>query len=338
VGNEINRTPTANSDMDLSQQTILSSPPQGSRLKHKGSAGLPQNLSEFKNVERTIRMPSNSRSHRKFAFADLPEEKFTENAAQQRRDLMKNAGSRLTQVTQVNGKPKGAGDGLVMDRIEIGTKKVDKNRVTIPSNPARLPNPTGPPANGRESPDELQGDATTHPMPKTLTGKPVKSGRQSRIEIHPSPPRKRSPSDIQPTIFSSSPQDKKKAKRSHQKPAKKLILQASYFRMGSLNKTCSEDESAAIYLVDNELQLRDEIPGSGPVLKISFDEIRNIHVGDGTSRKVRLSIAGAHGGKNKKFDIELGTPKEKHTLLKILGLLDIGQEIREPYDFHMTSL
>jgi sentrin-specific protease 7 len=328
VGHETDQTPTA---MDRSQQTVLSSPLQNSRLKHKGFAGLPQKLNEFNDVERTIRMSPGSRRFqiRQFSF-DSPDEKFTEKAAQQRRNLMSAAGD---QSSQVNGKPKGAGDALVMDRIEIGTKKADKNRVAIPSNPTR------PPVNGRESPDELQGAITTHPMSKTSTEKPVKAGRQCRIETHPLPTRKRSPSDIQPTEFSS-PQDKKKAKRSHQKPAKVSILQTSYFRMGSFSKSCTKDESAPIYVIDNGIQLCEDIPGPGPdsMPRIPFGEIRNILVGDGTSRKVRLSMARPYSDSNKILDIEFWTPEEKDTLLNIPGLPNIGQELRDAYDFQMTSL
>ena len=331
VGHEIDRTATANPNMDRSQQTILSSPLQNLRPKHKGAAGLSQYLDEYKEVERNVRISPSARRTQisQFSFSDSHDEKFTEKAAQQRRDMTNAADARLSQV---NGKPKGAGEGRFMDRIEIGTKKSNKDRSAVSSNASR------PPVNGRESPDELQGDITTHPMPKSLTEKPIKAARQSRIEIHPqSVTRKRSPSDIQPTDFSSPPQDKKKAKRSHQKPAKKSILQASYYRIGSFSKTCTRDEFAPIHIVDIGLQLREDLLGPDNVLLIHFEKITNILVGEGTSRKVRLSMMGARNDSNERFDVEFWTQDEKSAMLKIVQSPNIAQEFRDAYEFQMTS-
>lgn len=71
-------------------------------------------------------------------------------------------------------------------------------------------------SSSRESPDVLQGGVTTKQSPRHIHSQQNHVSHNTNSDFLPSPSRKRSPTDIRPTDFASSPlQGPKRAKRSH---------------------------------------------------------------------------------------------------------------------------
>jgi sentrin-specific protease 7 len=245
--------------------------------------------------------------HDQFSSGDVRDERFTENAAQERRRLAKAADTRLSQA---NGKPTQRTE--FPSNIEIGIKKSGKKPTAAPTDKIRRP------INGRESPDELQGDTTTHPLPKSLVAKAPRTTRQPKAEVHnETPTRKRSPSDIRPTDFSSPSQGTKKAKVSHKDFEKKFSLYA--FQFGSLSKTCSIREAAPIYSNKDGLELRGNVIAHGDQLSIPFENFTKIFMGQSPSRKVRIQLIPGSVEAGDQLDLEFWRSDEKRKFAKMLS-------------------
>lgn len=307
----IDPTATGNIISDRAQPVTLSPPLQNPKPKSKGADAISRRLDEQKQLENGVKESPSRRQaqNKRSTSADSHDEKFTGRAAQQRRELAR-----------------GAGELHPVGRSETKTKKSDRNHhCTTPESIAF-------PINDRESPDELQGDITTHPIPKSLTGKSIKATHHSRDAMQSEPAnRKRSPFDIQPTEFSSPTQDKKKAKRSHQKSNKKSTLQASYCRIGSFVKTCGDDEFTPIHAIDDGLEvLTDPL---GPVKKIPFRSIKSAILGEETSQTISLLISGEHSDSKPRSDIRCRTRNDMSTLLEILRTNHITVRRKDMYDF-----
>ncbi|KAJ5575657.1 Peptidase C48 SUMO/Sentrin/Ubl1 [Penicillium sp. DV-2018c] len=249
--------------------------------------------------------------HDRFSSGDLPDERFTENAAQQRRRMAK---ATDTQLSQVNGKPTQRVEYL--HNIEIGVKKPGKKPVGAPSNTTRRP------SNGRESPDELQGDTTTHPVPRSLVAKGPRTTSQNNPEVHieaPARKRSRSPSDIRPTDFSSPSQGTKKTKTSHKDYKTKFSLYA--FRTGSVSKTCGSKETFPIYSTNDGLELRGKryLLDSNDWLSIPFEKFSKVFMGQSPSRKVRIELVPGSIETDDQLDLEFSRSDEKQKFGKMLS-------------------
>ncbi|KAJ5146403.1 Peptidase C48 SUMO/Sentrin/Ubl1 [Penicillium bovifimosum] len=245
--------------------------------------------------------------HDLFFSGDLRDERFTENAAQQRRRMAKAADSRLSHA---NSKPTQRAEPP--GNIEIGVKKSVKKPIAAPSDTIRRPTA------GRESPDELQGDTTTHPVPKSLAGKGPRTTRQSIPEVHIEvSTRKRSPSDIRPTDFSSPSQGTKKAKTSHRSFEKRFSLYS--FQIGSLHKTCVIKETVPIYSNNDGLELRGDVLDHNDQLSIPFEKFSKVIMGQSPSRKVRIELVPGSVEAGDQLDLEFWRSEEKRKFGKMLS-------------------
>ncbi|KAJ5365837.1 Peptidase C48 SUMO/Sentrin/Ubl1 [Penicillium concentricum] len=245
--------------------------------------------------------------HDQFSYADSRDEKFTETAAQQRRNMARSTDPRLSQI---NRRSNQANEAIVIGNIEVGSKGSGPNRIAVPlTNFRRL-------ANGRESPDELQGDITTHRVPKSLSEKQPQTTRPSKPTIHTeTPTRKRSPSDIPLQDFSSPAPAIKKAKISQKHSDKKHQLR--YFRIGTSSTSCDMKETVPIYSNKQGFEFREDALGQGNTISIPFQKIMHIVVGEKPSRKVRMKLARPFEPDDQ-LDIEFWTTDEKEKLLEVL--------------------
>ncbi|KGO43406.1 Peptidase C48, SUMO/Sentrin/Ubl1 [Penicillium expansum] len=247
--------------------------------------------------------------HAQFSSADSRDERFTETAAQQRRDQ---ARSKAPRLYQPNGKANQTSEAIVIGSIETGPKRTGRNRTAVPSTSIHRP------ANGRESPDELQGDITTHQVPRSFSGTQSQTTRPSNPGMDTeSPTRKRSPSDAQtPDLAPPSPATKK-PKISQKGSDKKHILR--YFRTGSFGKSCDKMEYVPIYSNKEGLELREDVLGQGNTISIPFHQIRQIFTGEPPSRKVRIRMLQNSVQADDQLDVEFWTTEEKLKLLEVLN-------------------
>ncbi|KAJ5512208.1 Peptidase C48 SUMO/Sentrin/Ubl1 [Penicillium fimorum] len=256
--------------------------------------------------------------HDQFSSADSRDEKFTETAAQQRRNLARSTDPRLSQINRRSNQPN---DAVVIGNIEVGSKRAGPNRIAVPLTKFRRP------ANGRESPDELQGDITTHQVPRSLSEKQTQSTRPSRPTIHTeTPTRKRSPSDIPLQDLSPPAPAMKKAKISQKHSDKKHKLR--YFRIGTSSKSCLMEDIVPIYSNKQGFELREDALGQGNTISIPFQKIMQVLVGEKPSRKVRMKLARTFE-QGDQLDIEFWTTEDKEQLLEVLDKPDVHRQGKE---------
>lgn len=267
-----------------------------------------------------MRVPrSPHRQHRRFS-ATSQDETFTAHAAEERRST---SGQQSLKPQKRDHSRLG-----VLETIEVPSIK----------NPSQNPS-TEPRANGlgdtsvsRESPDELQGEATTQPIPKNLDekSKPPCHKRDDRLSSM-SPVRKRSLADIQPTNFADSPrQGPKKMKRSH-KSNKVSRHDVTSFRFGSIVKKVKKGESATVGLDEHALHLDEDIVGPGQRLTIPLQNVfRAVHGGD-PCLKIRLKLAKKNDAPGDMIDIEFLTATSKRKLMVAVQNLQIKTIEKDMY-------
>ncbi|KAJ5442902.1 Peptidase C48 SUMO/Sentrin/Ubl1 [Penicillium cf. griseofulvum] len=246
--------------------------------------------------------------HDQFPSADFRDERFTETAARQRRNLGR---STNPQLSQINGRSNQRSGAVVIGEIGVGSKKAGRYRTAAPL--TKFPRPS----NGRESPDELQGDITTHPALRSLSETHPQTTRPSKTLRIETPTRKRSPSDIPIQDFSPPAPATKKAKMSLKNSDKKHQLR--YIRIGTLGKTCNMKEFVPIYSNKEGFELREDALGQCNTTSIPFHRILNVVVGEKPSRKVRMKILQGPVQPDNQLDIEFWTTEEKEKLLEVLA-------------------
>ncbi|CAI7651914.1 unnamed protein product [Penicillium glandicola] len=290
----------ANPAMDRLQQG-----PNGTRRNRRDGS---------RDVENSVKVAKSSirPQHDQFSSADSRDERFTETAAQQRRNTARSTGPRLSQV---NGKSNQTNEAVVIGSIDVGPKRTGQLRTAFPLTNSHRP------IKGRESPDELQGDITTHPVPRSLSEKQPKPTRPSKPGMQTATPtRKRSPSDIPITHFSPPSPATKKAKISQKNPQKNSDKkhELQYFRIGSLSTSCHVMELVPIYSTKEGLELREDALDQVQTISISFRDMHQIFVGEKPSRKVRIKMRQGSVQEADQLDIEFWTTEARRKFLELL--------------------
>lgn len=296
-----------------------------SAAKQKHSDWSAFQLGEFRNVEDSIRIDRSPRQtrrsrHDSFASADSHDEQFTATAAQQRRSLPNTKERPRHEVLGCIEIPKSKD---IPTRKTSGQSRFDRQKGASSTGARRD-------SEGRESPDELQGDATTQPVPKFLDEKHELSRRKFNESLI-SPGRKRSPSDIQPTEFaSSSHQGSKRAKRNHKKLGVS-ILSVLFVGYGPVNKRIAKGESAAIRLSQDKLELGEDIAGSDKI-EVPLRLVRMVQQGTEPSRRVRLILSRHSEAQDaNNMDIEFLMALDKEKLVNVLQDMQTKVQNKEEY-------
>ncbi|KAL1989293.1 hypothetical protein VTN96DRAFT_55 [Rasamsonia emersonii] len=183
----------------------------------------------------------------------------------------------------------------------------------------------------RESPDELQGEATVQPAPSSLS---VNYRRDHTSESRSSDRSEKdarkgtqriSPSDIKPTTFTSSRQSEGKKQRKLRKvtsgKSHVRLFEASLFRFGSVERVASEKQA-----FDVGFDSSNETIGLAAVSETEVDKGATIPVrkvalalqGMDGSRKVRLKLSKTEGAFDETVDIEFQSEKDKLDLCNLL--------------------
>lgn len=165
----------------------------------------------------------------------------------------------------------------------------------------------------RESPDELQGEATTRAIPNVLDDKPNQSRHKLNTDKPMSPVRKRSPSDIRTTDFASSPsQGPKKIKRVHKTSAARVNLNVNYVRYGSIVKFFEVHKPRSVKMTPEKIEIGDDVAEPGKKVEILTRNIRLAYQGVDKSLKLRLKLSQKSESPGDSIvDIEFSTPIDK---------------------------
>ncbi|CEJ60414.1 hypothetical protein PMG11_08990 [Penicillium brasilianum] len=273
-------------------------------------------VSEYRGVEAMLERTHHPRpTDRRTSNASSADELFTWEAAAERRSsgtAVEKADKHHTQPSLDSPKLKRAPLWTIEipDPEENHSEEARPQTDAQPLTPSRRPPAASDPG---DSPDELQGEVTTRPPPKHLAEKGLQNCRQSTPEDTVlSPPRKRSPSDIEPTRFDS-PRKKKKAKRGQPNPEyRNLPIQS--IRFGPIHKLVKDGEKAVIQLSPDKILLGKDITGDRPE-GVLFRHVRVTYQAE-NSQKVRLQLNGYQGAPGSKFDIHFTLRSSKDALVE----------------------
>ncbi|KAJ5104671.1 hypothetical protein NUU61_002018 [Penicillium alfredii] len=304
-------------------ESQLSSPEstrQSAKSKNKGHAA---KISEFRDVENHIKPVSPRRRTRRSSSTSL-DQRFTESAAQQRRGQAPNVD---LPPPKVNVKSDRHSRENVLDSVEI-TKVNETAGEAIRSQQSTGANETRR-VSDRESPDELQGEATTQPLPKSLRAKHKNINRKVKGEVQQlSPSRKRSPADIEPTDFMGSPRQSPKRAKRNQKKADGRLMSVSSLRLGFCKKVALPGKNVSFRLGKDSIEVED-ISGIGKTTTILARHIQHAIQGRDPSCKVRIQLSQTAEWRGDKLDIGFLSVRDKNQLMHMLQEAQIKIQSKE---------
>lgn len=277
------------------------------------STGLSSRHTEYRGVEEKIKVANPHRSRQR-RTSDSQDENFTAQAAQQRRYFVSDYrfpeshnGAHSIIPGEVLGGKDTAQQVLSHPVQTVGARRISSSR---------------------ESPDELQGEATTQPIPKNLDENPKKNRHKHQTHEAPmSPSRKRSPTDIQPTDFAGSSHQGPKRARRNPKASTGFEIELMSFRYGTFAKKVKTGESATVGLREDGLEVGEDIAGPGNGTFILLRNVVLVFRGREPSMKLRLKLAKKSDALSDIVDIELLTIASKTRLVKTLQ--DKGIKIQD---------
>lgn len=306
--------------------------PESSQFSTKSkNHALPYRQGEYREVEDSVRVSHKSPRARRqqnrqtSTSTQSPDEKFTSQATQQRR-------SKAGIMESPNAKPgtKWLAPS-VLDAVEVPVSKEEKN--TAQTN---LTQSFSTKRNGlkrrsdSESPDELQGEVTTQPIPMTIDERQTQA-RLSTKERSVSPDRS-SPTDIVPTKFAGS---NKKAKRKHNiSDAVRLRLDIMHLQCGcDGTKSYVNNRKTTIYINHDhqKIEIEDDILGTGVPVSIEFRKVIRILHGKDPSQKLCLFLSKGASPLGENVDMEFSNCQMKNQLIDSLNLKPIAILEKKPY-------
>ncbi|KAJ5689267.1 hypothetical protein N7462_003659 [Penicillium macrosclerotiorum] len=289
--------------------------------KARSSGRHPRWLDEYRNVDDLVkiyRSPHLSQRGR-LPSINSQDEQFTVQAAAQRRSLSHNEDRH---PPQTNSSSPNQPRCNLLESIELHHgKETSKNLQPQPEALSQSPmllNGSGNASGSRESSDEIQGEATTQPIPRNLDDRPIQGHRNVAREQPLSPARKRSPTDIRPTDFVRSPRRRSKKVKHQHESSDLTLLFISSIRFGNISKKVEKGEEVAIVLDDKKIQLGQDITGSRKV-DIFFRYIRTaLRAECHANRKVRLQLSHYEDAPGKIVDIDFLWQSDKIGFLKMV--------------------
>ncbi|KKK13695.1 hypothetical protein ARAM_000827, partial [Aspergillus rambellii] len=302
--------------------------PQAMRQKDF-KAGQP---SEYRSVENGIKVPriSPQKMPRRPSCQSSEDRDlgFIHGAVQERR--------RQSIVSSVNSEP-AARDQL--GALSVPSVEISNKSTTVPTKKTAKGPPAGDYralANGkmraslsRESPDELQGEATVRPVPASL---------EDSTKNAPSAPRTSSPSNIRPTVFTSSSHGTltnpkyKKAKAAKGKSVRQSF-KVTFFRGGAAHDPPeSQTDELVVNSTEGDICIRPSEADIRHEIHIPLQKVLKILTGDTASRKIRLETSKG-SEQETKFDIELSSVREKEEFCSLARELHIIEVQEKPCEW-----
>lgn len=253
---------------------------------------------------------------RRYSSGDDVDESFTEVATSQRKSSGEHVGGKKSEVFQ------SVEIQLPKDSARVNESKNQSLRDQFIATDGAQRNSD---IKGRRrssgSPDELQGDITV----KHSLSPVVRGGKADVSGAAGSPNRLSSPSDIQPTNFTSRRPDRKpkSGKEDH-----KHMFDAVLARVGQVERLSSDGETFEIRVDKTQIEVSGE-DASTCAVKVPLMRFTQLIQGENPSSKVRLRMSKTEMGDQ--MDIELSSPDEKSRFTSLLSQLVVGVQDKPRY-------
>ncbi|KAJ5536466.1 hypothetical protein N7513_009652 [Penicillium frequentans] len=305
--------------------------PESSQLSTKSkNHALPFRQGEYREVENSVRVSHKSPRARRqqnrqtSTSTQSPDEKFTAQATEQRRSK---AG--IMESPTAKSGTKGLAPS-VLDAVEVPVVKEEKTTAqTKPTQSVSAKRNGLKRRSDSESPDELQGEVTTQPIPTDINERQTQA-RLSTKEHSVSPDRG-SPTDIVPTNFIGS---KKKAKRkNNSSDATRLRLNIIHLQCGCEGtKSYVNDSKTTIYINHDhqKIEIEDDILGAGAPVSIEFRKVVRIIHGKDPSAKLCLFLSKGASPLGENVDMEFSNCQMKTQFIDSLNLKPIVTLEKKP--------
>ncbi|KAL2811344.1 hypothetical protein BJX63DRAFT_422452 [Aspergillus granulosus] len=307
---------TIRSSPVATRSTALSPTPSqlSSQAKWSGHA------SEYRNVDKTTRVPRPSprketRPIGRFSSEDR-DLGFTRDAADERR-----RGSSISRADTRHTSPKHPQEkSEVFVEIHSQSSALDDTWRNPPPQVRIPPVAKGRPSISRESPDELQGEATVQPVPISLDRSMTNQTSISDVT---------SRSNIRPTTFASHEKRARKSKKgkSNTKRPAPESFRLGFFRTGPHIRDALGAENDKLELDPAHDKITITVADAAYIREISLRKVLKILVGDEQSRKIRLELS-KETSWDCKVDVELLTLDEKARFRSLIQKLNESRTIR----------
>lgn len=278
-------------------------------------------VSEMSPSEKTKRRPGANRHFNKMADEQKTrprdmssdDERFTENAAKERRDMSSDS-EELSQTT----KP------AVLHSVQVPMLH-PKDASTSRSLQSQIMSTDSNFDSQAESPDELQGEATTQPVPAVLP-----AGRKKNASNGSNS----SPTDIKSTEFSPNTlQGNRMRKKAQKKAQNRWSFEALLVQDGNIQLQHSGDKSTAVHFDKSKgiLEFAGDTPGSPHQFSFPLKRVVQIVQGNDPSCKLRLNLSKMESpvGPVGPIDIELSSTEEKNNLCGLFR--DVSIQCKDRY-------
>ena len=251
------------------------------------------------------------------------DERFTENAAKERRDMS----SDLEDLSQTT-KP------AVLHSVQV-PKLHPKDASTSRSFQSQIMSTYSNFDPQAESPDELQGEATTQPVPAVLPASRKKNASNGpNLGADKSARQPSSPTDIKSTEFSpNTPQGNRMRKKARKKAQNRWSFEALLVQDGNIQLQHSGDKSTAVYFDKSKgiLEFAGDMPDSPHQFSFPLKRVVQIVQGNDPSCKLRLNLSKMESpvGPVGPIDIELSSTEEKNNLCDLFR--DVSIQYKDRY-------
>lgn len=296
------------------QQRALGSPDSNRLSNVKGRRRSDDGVGEYRQVEQSVRANPGREHRQSFFSASDCDERFTGMAASQRKApaLDTYHGQAVSEGLNHNSRPE------ILESVEIPALKESTRGKRLAKSPLLQEQFIAADGTQRNSdmrdspsPDVLQGEKTVNASVSPVIRSPRKGGGRSGVRLHSSP------SDIQPTNFTT------------RKGNQKKLFEAVSVRAGAV-KRMAPGGKAIPMVVDTTLNTigvggNNHDPESGE--EISLRSIRLAVRGARPSRKVMLHMRG--GTSYPRMDIELSSEEDKESLCVVLRQKQIEMQDKD---------
>jgi hypothetical protein len=187
----------------------------------------------------------------------------------------------------------------------------------------------------RESPDELQGDATVQRAPSFLTvpkrgSTPVGALKRSEKVIKKGT-RRNSPSDIQQTLFNPSITSQTKRPYKNKRPGRshRRLFEARSYRLGDNRIDMSEGRINIVFDSGSDTIGLEKDGESNDGQAIPARRVAQVFQGADLCRKVRLKLSSTAGSFDREMDIEFQSEQDKIEFCNLLDTKGVNVQTKE---------
>ena len=265
------------------------------------------------------------RKSNKQRYMSSDDERFTENAAKERRDMSSDSED-LSQT------PKSG----TLQSVQV-PKVHPKNASTSRSLQSQIMSTDSSFDPHAESPDELQGEATTQPVPAVLlSGRKKNASNGSNLGAEKAACQRSSPTDIKSTEFSpTTAQGNRVRKKARKKAQNRWSFQALLVQDGNIQLRHSDDDgkSIAVHFDKSKgiLEFAADTTDSSHQFSFPLKRVVQIIQGNDPSCKLRFNLSKMESpvGPVGPIDIELSSTEEKNNLCGLFR--DVSIQYKDRY-------